>query len=141
MPTNNTRGLWRGKCVDNNNKWVECDLSRINSVDNYFIEDIQSKWLWRVDTETLGECTGLHDKNGTLIFEGDIVEINHPYNGMSIHKVVLDDFCWNLEGFYASCFDYPSLAFSEGTEYMTVIGNIHDNPELLKGVEDNGSRS
>ena len=38
MSINDTRGLWRGKCVDNNNEWVEGDLSRMNSADRYFIE-------------------------------------------------------------------------------------------------------
>ena len=66
------------------------------------------------------------------IFEGDIIEFDHPYNGKSIHAVVQDGCGWNLSNFYASCFDYPGCAFSEGTKYMTVIGNVHDNPELLE---------
>lgn len=85
-----------------------------------------------VDPKTVGRFTGLTDKNGVKIFEGDIVSVNHPYNGKSTHEVIWDEYCWNLKNFYASCFDYPSKAFSEGTEYMTVVGNIHDNPELLK---------
>lgn len=88
--------------------------------------------------ETLGGYTCLTDKNGKMIFEGDIIEIDHPYNGKSKHTVVWDNYEWNLSDFHASCFDYPSEAFSEGTKYMTVIGNIHDTPELLKEVVQNG---
>lgn len=66
------------------------------------------------------------------VFEGDIIEFNHPYNGKSIHAVVQDGCGWNLSNFYASCFDCPGCAFSEGTKYMTVVGNIYDNPELLE---------
>lgn len=93
--------------------------------------------LVSVDLKTVGRFTGLTDKNEVKIFEGDIVSVNHPYNGKSTHEVIWDKYCWNLKNFYASCFEYPSKAFSEGTEYMTVIGNIHDNPELLKESEKN----
>ena len=87
---------------------------------------------YKVDPSTIGQFTGLTDKNGVKIFEGDIIEFDHPYNGKSIHAVVQDGCGWNLSNFYASCFDYPGCAFSEGTKYMTVIGNVHDNPELLE---------
>ena len=85
-----------------------------------------------VDPETVGRFTGLTDRNGVKIFEGDIIEFDHPYNGKSIHAVVQDGCGWNLSNFYAYCFDCPGCAFSEGTEYMTVLGNIYDNPELLE---------
>lgn len=81
--------------------------------------------------ETVGQYTGLTDKFGKMIFEGDIVLIDHPYNVESTHEVIWDEYRWNLKGFCASCFDYPSEAFSEGTKYMSVIGNIHDIPDLL----------
>lgn len=84
-----------------------------------------------VNPETVGQFTGLTDRNGVKIFEGDIIEFNHPYNGKSMHAVVQDGCGWNLSNFYASCFDCPGCAFSEGTEYMTVLGNIYDNPELF----------
>ncbi len=140
MTMNDTRGLWRGKCVDNNNKWVEGDLSRINSVDNYFIEDIQSKWLWRVDTETLGECTGLRDKNGKLIFEGDIVQTKHGRLCKIVWRSNSAVNCWDivpLECKHRS----PDEWDLWDSKNLLVVGNIYDNPELLKGAENNGSRS
>ena len=87
---------------------------------------------YEVDPETVGQYTGLTDKNSVKIFEGDIIEINHPYAGKFVSEVIWDMDCWSLKDFYFTCFDYPNMAFSEGTEYMKVIGNIHDNPELLE---------
>lgn len=81
--------------------------------------------------KTVGQFTGLTDKNGEKIFEGDIVSFDHPYNGKSTHEVIWDEYSWNLKNFYASCLDNPTDAFSEGTEYMKVIGNIHDNKQML----------
>ena len=143
--------LFRGKSIMHGD-WVygylnqhrgniryDCDCEPIAD-GCYYINDWQAKidngmygQDYKVDPDTVGQFTGLTDRNGTKIFEGDIVEYSHPYAGKSIHAVVQDGCRWNLSNFYASYFDCPGCAFSEGTEYMTVIGNIHDNPELLKG--------
>ena len=86
--------------------------------------------------ETVCQFTGLYDKNGRKIFEGDIVEHDHPYGGKSVHTVIWNKYGWNLSDFYATYFDDPGEAFSEGTEFMTVIGNIYDNPGLLEGRDE-----
>lgn len=93
--------------------------------------------IWHIDPETVCQFTGLTDKNGRKIFEGDIIEHNHPYGGKSVHTVIWDKYGWNLSDFCATYFDYPSEAFSEGTQFMTVIGNAFNNPELLE-VKQNG---
>lgn len=140
----NDRFLSRGKSKDSG-EWVvgyycPTAFTRFPCKPSiYPAETINHHWhAVEIIPETLGGCTGLTDKHNKLIFEGDIVELNHPYNGKSKHTVVWDNYEWNLSDFHASCFDYPSEAFSEGTKYMTVIGNIHDNPELLKEVVQNG---
>ena len=142
--------LFRGKSIKRG-EWIygylnqhrgniryDCDCEPIAD-GCYYINDWQTKidtgmygQNYKVDPSTIGQFTGLTDKNGVKIFEGDIIEFDHPYNGKSIHAVVQDGCGWNLSNFYASCFDYPGCAFSEGTKYMTVIGNVHDNPELLE---------
>lgn len=130
--------LFRGKRIDNG-EWVEgfyvcipdthyIMTGKFDSLTNGII----NSEAYHVDFSTVGQFTGLTDGNGVKIFEGDIVEFSHPYAGKSIHAVVQDGCGWNLSNFYASCFDCPGCAFSEGTEYMTVIGNIYDNPELLE---------
>lgn len=133
--------LFRGKRTDNG-EWVKgfyvCVLDthyimtgKFDSLTNGII----NSEAYKVDPDTIGQFTGLTDRNGVKIFEGDIIEFNHPYNGKSIHAVVQDGCGWNLSNFYASCFDCPGCAFSEGTKYMTVLGNIYDNPELLEVSE------
>ena len=90
-----------------------------------------------VYTDTVGQFTGLTDKNGKKIFEGDIVHCISRTD-MAIMVVIFEDGEFRMVllekykdyipgcGFYAiRCFD------------KEIIGNIHDNPELLE-VSDNG---
>lgn len=71
------------------------------------------------------QFTGLLDKNGKEIYEGDIVQ----YGGMKA-QVHWDKYMWNVVDYYNSSFDSPGDAFSEGV--FEIIGNIYENPNLLK---------
>ena len=82
----------------------------------------------------LMQCTGFNDKNGKLIYEGDIVKFN--YDTDEIKAVVSwDD--KDLVGFYLNTTDYFKDKYVTDYDFYKndyeVIGNIHENPELLEG--------
>ena len=85
--------------------------------------------------ETVGQYTGLTDKNGKKIFEGDIV-MYYEKKGIVTANVSNCGCCHSVYGFsVCDCDGRPeSLILIEDSE---VIGNIYDNPELLKEGEDN----
>lgn len=83
---------------------------------------------YRVDPETVGQYTGMTDKNGTMIFEGDIVKENYKTHER-IYSIVWDNdyFSLRAESEYTS-YQLDELLLS----HCEVIGNIHDNKDLIK---------
>lgn len=80
---------------------------------------------------TIMQFTGLTDKNGVEIWEGDIVQYPDFYVGDSIVPSGIEVIEWELNGFNSIlCFGY-----AEYPDYVEVIGNIFENPSLL---EDKG---
>jgi hypothetical protein len=77
-------------------------------------------WVY-VDSETIGQYTGLKDKNGVKIFEGDIVRINQSF--IEIGTVEWEGTAFVLNEMILDYYYRP---------HIEVIGNIHDNPELLE---------
>lgn len=106
---------------------------------NYNREVNIERFAYDVIPETVGQYTGLTDKNGNKIFEGDIVkEEDCVHNGeVQIYGrkwVVYFDkgFFFGWRKGYKSCGLSKFIPNISGIE---IIGNIHDNPELLKEAE------
>ena len=129
--------LFRGKRTYNG-KWVEGSLVVTSQCNAYIISTVEDKrdatvlvnqCSLNVDPETVGQYTGLTDKNGVKIFEGDIVRY-----GDTIHKVVFEE--RNGTAYFGLVYSpLETLPFGhyQDLKRIEVIGNIHDNPELLKG--------
>jgi uncharacterized phage protein (TIGR01671 family) len=117
-------------------EWVCGDLLRFMYLDKHIIW--QSNSGNAVIPETVGQFTGLTDKNGKWIFEGDIVDERPPMNKHGFRGFV----AWDEDrGLWRLVFkDNPEYLAVLGTysNSYKVIGNIHDNPELLGGGADNG---
>lgn len=138
--------LFRGKRSDTG-EWVYgyYSVDTICSIDGEYLAPVirpvpkqvyDDTWN-EILPDTVCEYTGLNDCNGKKIFEGDILSFQHPFqNRHGIYIVSFISGGFNCEKFYQSHFDNPCDAFSEGTEYFKVIGNIYDAPELLKGSEN-----
>jgi len=114
-------------------EWVQGYL--YNDVGCWKIKKFETDYAdfsYEVDPETVGQYTGLTDKNGKKIFEGDIVKFNRAnalgYTTSRIGEVKYYD---ELPIFYiyANTGDAWDWCVCEEIE---VIGNIHDNPELLE---------
>ena len=133
--------LFRGKCCTTG-EWVEGFLG-IEVLDDYVIQQFSfdeyfaSECIdqYSVKLETVGRYTGLTDKNGKKIFEGDILEgdledsLDPGAKWRS--EIIWGKFGWNCKGNKISLpMDEYDIRESE------VIGNIHDNP-VLKGSAKN----
>ena len=151
--------LFRGKRVDNG-EWVEGYLSKRRDLDGKLKHciDFEEKGVMCssiVIPETVGQYTGLDDRNGDKVFEGDIVKIT--YNDRLTRRLEKEDYESYMKEFclveqvvfYKGAFCskveienmplYRPLGFDLYAKSMLkeleVIGNIHDNPELLEVEE------
>lgn len=129
--------LFRGRRSWGNKDWVEGDLLHGYCDHVSITKRLMGIETWQVEPETVGQYTGLTDKNGTKIFEGDIVRYElHEIKNTAVIKYGApkeDSFCY---GWYLDD-NNGNTAFLLCKKWIKdyncqVIGNIHDNPELLK---------
>ena len=149
--------LFRGKNEDNG-EWIYGLFCRVGNTYANIVEN-DTEVMYTVSTVTLGQYTGLTDKNDRKIFEGDIVklfdihvgeivqecsafgigcrqQIDYDYLASEIASVTGYDnspmFCYNDN--FVSLWELYWNYNEENDEIsvIEVIGNIHDNPELLE---------
>lgn len=122
--------LFRGKPLGNlHGKFIYGSLGVIDKdlCAIYHCFEFKDDEMQLVDPETVGQYTGLTDKNGKKIFENDIVKIKGKtryifYGSSGFRHTNYGEYADTLEKVFT-------------TEDCEVIGNIHDNPELLEAKE------
>lgn len=141
--------LFRGK-LEYNGKWIYGDLLQYENGDVAIFGEKLSSFGYectemskrdRVIPDTIGQYTGLKDKNGNKIFEGDIVHIKGDgfggaKVGVDYHRVITfhdGTFCLSLCGCkydtHTGIYEHNG---SLSIENWDVIGNVVDTPELMK---------
>lgn len=125
--------LFRGKSVDNG-EWFEGYLSKSRNISEKpallkLCIDCEEKGVMAshiIVPETAGQFTGLTDKNGKKIFEGDIIEFDCD----SLGVIEWDEDCAKF------AIHYDENILTDFDSYYgfncEVVGNIYDNPELLE---------
>ena len=132
--------LFRGKRLDNDG-WARGFLIGDNSIrfhdDHFWFEKAEGSKQqhviisFAVDPDTIGQFTGLIDKNGKPIFEGDIVKLRllaakMEWKGVCEYRNGAFGLAWQYAGER-----YCTFAGTCNAEYE-VLGNIHDDPELME---------
>ena len=132
--------LFRGKRTDNG-EWVEGYLLRYKATEETFIlpscqgvlpdSKISGKYhiyAFEVIPDTVCEYIGLDDRNGERIFEGDIIKGAWKTR----LKVYFDDVCLQFRVRKIESAVSRSIDYYCGRDGYEIIGNIHDNPELME---------
>lgn len=139
--------LFRGKDFSGviNHSWCfgSLDTTEDDRAIIIYLDRFGNKCRITVNPKTVGQYTGLKDKNGTKIFDGDIVLVPYidpifkcTWNDTSPCEWAIVKHCNGM--FYVEYIesgDKFTLSAMDG--YMKIIGNIYDNPELLEG-DNNG---
>lgn len=133
--------LFRGKSKKTN-RWAKGELFTLRGSTTIFQKETDgSITQFYVIPETVGQYTGLTDKNGKKIFEGDIVHAVHKSNYGGLKNtdfgIGVVKYCDSYYGGASYEIDIigksGSRVFSASLEDgVEVIGNIHDNPELVE---------
>ena len=141
--------LFRGKYSKKSPDWIEGSFHRDEDTNiceiayRYYKKENETKagiWVYGVvDPETVGQYTGLKDKNGKKIFEGDICKVT-MFTCEGEDKHYLCEVCFDCGSFVfreRSGFDILPVDIYDFETDVEVIGKTYDNPELIGG-EANG---
>ena len=132
--------LFKAKCAEEPYDWVE---GYINKCEREFIISNDDGLGVFIKLDTICHYTGLTDKNGNKIWEHDVVT-QHFYTDYDacansdeyVGFVKYEDFAWVIKSPKGKLIrTFPiieAIAYSQDVKFFEVIGNIFDNPELLK---------
>lgn len=131
---------FRGK--KQNGEWVYGSLLSFNGVNDSIYYQVKKGREERIEyayvhPRTVGQFTGLIDKNGKEIYEGDIIFSQKCDNRAVLHKIGYnaDNAMFVVKPIQGLDFDYCQIHKAWIDKYgKEVIGNIHDNPELLNSL-------
>ena len=156
---------FRGKMIPEN-EWIFGTILRIpappvcfgkSESDKYYIQFPDPRYTpdWNmpyrmvqgeVNPDTIGQYTGLHDKNGKEIYEGDIIEFSYDeFTGNFDTKVAKGTIEFTSGAFFIKTFEIEGrkvkdtdneewfLLYTVNTDTLKVIGNVHENLESLEG--------
>ena len=129
--------IFRGKRLDNG-EWIEGDLRQDPDLETAYINGWdystadyalqREPFEHQVDPLTVCQYTGLNDKNGRQIFDGDILSTTNSNSRIWYIDYKSASFRANQSNADFDCVLGEFMRYSE----VEVIGNIHDNPELLE---------
>lgn len=128
--------LFRGKRTDNG-EWLIGHYTEHKGVAQIWVASDNGQWNYLVDPNTVDQFTGLTDKNGKKIFEGDVLSTeNGTFSNTGMGRILCHKGMWTSyygqDALGRDCFDELYTV----CESRAVIGNIYDNPELLGGGND-----
>lgn len=121
--------IFRGKSKSiNKGEWIYGSFVEDTDLNACCIRD-KSLVYELVDRETVGQYTGLTDKNGKKIFEGDIVKVTTGIEGYkSTYHSAIQEVKYNAESGIAVFLPFDNSDMVE----VEIIGNLYDNPKLLR---------
>lgn len=128
--------LFRGKQLSNS-EWVYGFIIKTSGTYYIIDKDDDKNITYKIIPETVGQYTGLCDKNGKKIFEGDIIDASNEWwnaAGPAGHDspVILVEWENDLCGFEPFANYDCDCGVYINAKNCGVLGNIHDNPKLLK---------
>lgn len=144
--------LFRGKQIHSKGEWVYGSLIQTKNCASIWSEELKDDI--EVDPATVGQYTSLQDNNGSKIFEGDIVECCEAWSEIFDEDCTIRVVKYGMDNYGGNQFVYGWYFEQIGIDYnddygdnpgiydeicqkrlsnCLVIGNVHDNPELLGG--------